>query len=331
MGWRQAFTRDAVHEVLGEFFGHAGGIFATAGEVLVRWLVGDEVVAIQDSSDLVLGGRKRRQQGFGPVGKGGAVGGLTLHAIFAVDARSGEVLGLAGGQVWNRTGGAVTPHASRSLEDKELLRWITGAETAARVLAKAASITVVADRESDIYEDYARRPAGVHLLTRMHHNRCLVDGRKLHEQIDAQRPAGDLETVDIPAKPGHAARQAKLALRFSRVEVKAPNRGMPADALHRLPPSCTLWAIDIREVGAAEDHDTGSLAAVVHPRCRGSQRGPCQLTAVPHRAWTPDWRFFHSLKSSGSDVEAAAMADPGPMMVLAPAAAVSAVTVIRLD
>ena len=94
-------------------------IFAAAGERTSACAAGREVLAIQDSSDLVLGGTKRRKQGFGPVGKGGAVRGLTLHAVLAVDAHSGEVLGLAGATVWNRTGGKVSPHAGRNLEDPE--------------------------------------------------------------------------------------------------------------------------------------------------------------------------------------------------------------------
>ena len=305
-----------------------GGVFATSGESTGVLAAGREVVAIQDSSDLVLGGRKRRQQGFGPVGKGGAVGGLTLHAILTVDAHSGEVLGLAGGQVWNRTGGKAAPHAGRSLEDKESLRWITGAETAARVLAKAASITVVADRESDIYEEYARRPAGVHLLTRLHHNRCLVDGRKLHDQLAAQPPAGDPETVDIPAKPGQPARQAKLALRFCKVAIKAPRHGMPAEALRRLPPSCTLWAIDIREVGAAEG------VSAVHWRLLSTRAVEDRDAALAMlRLYRMRWsieEYFNCLKSGGFNIEEADIGDPAAMMVLTAVTAVAAVTVMQL-
>lgn len=303
-------------------------IFATAGERTSGLVGGRDILAIQDSSDLVLGGRKRRQQGFGPVGKGGAIRGLTLHAVLAVDAHSGEVLGLAGGQVWNRTGGKVSPHASRHLEDKESLRWITGTATAARVLGKAASITVVADRESDIYEDYARRPASLHLLTRMHHNRCLVDGQKLYDQLDAQRPAGDLETVDIPAKPGHAARQAKLALRFCHVEVKAPHRGMPAEALRRLPPSCRLWAIDIREVGAARGV-TPIHWRLLSTRAVEDRAAALAMLRLYRMRWTIE-EYFHSLKSGGFNIEEADIRDPGPMLVLTAAAAVAAVTVMQL-
>jgi hypothetical protein len=141
-------------------------IFAAAGEGTSVLVKGRAVLAIQDNSHLMLGGAKRRKQGFGPVGKGGAQSGLSLHAVLAVDAMTGEVLGLVGGQVWNRTGGKkVAPRASRSLDEKESQRWMRGAETAARILSKASSITVVADRESDIYEDYTKRPPGMELLT----------------------------------------------------------------------------------------------------------------------------------------------------------------------
>jgi hypothetical protein len=307
-------------------------IFAAAGERTSALAAGREVLAIQDTSDLVLGGARRRKQGFGPVGKGGAVRGLTLHAVLAVDAHSGEVLGLAGATVWNRTGGKVSAHASRSLEDKESLRWITGAQTAAKVLSKAASITVIADRESDIYEEYARRPMNVHLLTRMHHNRCLVDGQKLHEQMDAQCPAGDPETVDIPAKPGPgphmAARLAKLALRFCKVEIKAPHHGMPAAALRRLPPSCTLWAIDIREVGAP-DNTKPIHWRLLSTRAVEDRNAALEALRLYRMRWTIE-EYFNSLKSGGFNIEEADIGDPGPMMTLTAAAAVAAVTVMQL-
>ena len=45
--------------------------------------------------------------------------------------------------------------------------------SASQVLHEAARITVVADRESDIYEEFARRPANVHLLTRAAQNRLI--------------------------------------------------------------------------------------------------------------------------------------------------------------
>jgi hypothetical protein len=41
------------------------------------------------------------------------------------------------------------------------MRWLTGAASAAERLTEAAAVVVVADRESDIYAAFARRPASI--------------------------------------------------------------------------------------------------------------------------------------------------------------------------
>jgi hypothetical protein len=53
----------------------------------------------------------------------------------------------------------VEDHKKWSIEDKESYRWLLAAEEAGDVLSEAACVTMVADRESDIYEQFARRPA----------------------------------------------------------------------------------------------------------------------------------------------------------------------------
>ena len=52
-------------------------------------------------------------------------------------------------------------------------------QDAAETLAGAAQLTMVADRESDIYALFARRPAGLDLIVRAAQNRNLADGTKL--------------------------------------------------------------------------------------------------------------------------------------------------------
>jgi hypothetical protein len=132
---------------------------------------GREVVAIQDTSELVLGGRRARAQGYGIVGKGGALGGLLLHPMLAVEAGSGALFGLVTLQIWNRQDGEVTPRRKRATAAKESQRWVEGARQAGEVLAQAASITVISDRESDFYELFATRPANVELIVRAGQNR----------------------------------------------------------------------------------------------------------------------------------------------------------------
>lgn len=60
-------------------------IAASAAERTARRARGREVVVAQDTSELALGGRRAKAHGYGPVGKGGALRGLLLHAALAID------------------------------------------------------------------------------------------------------------------------------------------------------------------------------------------------------------------------------------------------------
>ena len=73
-----------------------------AGTLTGGRAAGREVVAIQDTSELALGGRRAAAAGYGIVGKGGAARGLLLHPVLAVEAGTGALLGLVSLQVWNR-------------------------------------------------------------------------------------------------------------------------------------------------------------------------------------------------------------------------------------
>lgn len=208
-----------------------------------------EVLAIQDTSEIILGGRKARSRGYGPVGKGGQLGGVLLHPVLAVDAMTGELFGLADIAVWNREKRRTVPHSRRPSADKESSRWLTGMRRAAEVLQKAAQVTVVSDRESDIYEDFTQRPATVQLLLRAGFNRRLDNGKKLFDHADELAEACRF-SVTIAAAPGRPERQAILALRFGPVTLLRPERGLPAAALKQLPASVRVHLVDIREVDA---------------------------------------------------------------------------------
>ena len=81
---------------------------------------GRDILAIQDTSEIVLGGPKMRQAGFGPVGRGGFLGGVLVHPVLAVDAASGELIGLADIAVWNRDKPITAHHAKRLWHKKNL-------------------------------------------------------------------------------------------------------------------------------------------------------------------------------------------------------------------
>jgi hypothetical protein len=75
--------------------------------------------------------------------------------MVAVDGESEACLGLVGGEVWTRCGRVDVPHRRRPLDRKESRRWIETASTGKRVLEGAATVTMVADREADLYAFWA--------------------------------------------------------------------------------------------------------------------------------------------------------------------------------
>ena len=180
---------------------------------------GRHVLAIQDTSEFNFRTTAERRRGLGEIGKG--LGrGLLLHAMLGVDAETSGLLGLVSGHIWTRAGRREVPHGERTLDDKESQRWLSTAEAAKDVLAEAAMVTVVADRESDIYAEWARLPGPrFHLLTRAMHDRPIAEGGKLSSA--ALLPAGSAE-IDLAARAGRPARKATLVARFGRVTLKRP-------------------------------------------------------------------------------------------------------------
>lgn len=304
-----------------------GEMVCHAGDVTAARAAGRDIVVAQDTSELVLGGRRCRASGYGPVGKGGALGGLLLHAAVALEIGSGALLGLVDARVWNRDKGAVTPRRSRAMEDKESQRWLDTTTRASEVLAAANSITVVSDRESDFYEHFARRPINTHLIVRACQNRKIKDPKDadalLFTFID-DLPETDRYSVKIPAAPGRKARTAELALRFSLVKLSKPLHGAAPD----LPASITLTLVDVREISPRED------AEPIHWRLLTTHTvtNPAQarrIVGLYRMRWSIE-EFFLTLKTAGFDIEEADIGDPQVMIRFAAAAAVAAVTVMQL-
>jgi hypothetical protein len=149
-------------------------IFAAAGAAAGARATGrDHVLAIQDTTHLSF---PRHGGALGPGGDG-KVPGLFLHPVIALDAADGTALGLAAGRVWTRAAEKVTARRKRALEDRESARWIEAGEAAKAALAGARRVTLIADRESDIYAEWARLPApGFDLITRACQDRTLEAG-----------------------------------------------------------------------------------------------------------------------------------------------------------
>lgn len=297
-----------------------------AGQLTGERVAGRHVVAVQDTSELALGSRRARP-GYGAVGKGRAAG-LLLHPVLAVEVGSGALLGLVSMRVWNRADGDLAPRRRRATAAKESQRWIDGARQAGAVLAAAASITMVSDRESDFYDLFAQRPPHVDLIARACQNRRIDVAQDepglLFAFIDAKSEQGRFAAT-IPAAPGRRAREAELALRFAPAALCRPRNG--ADPA--LPATVAVTLVDVREVSQPQDGSqpvhwrlltTHSVATALDAR---------RIVDLYRSRWTIE-EFFRTLKTAGFDIEAADIGDPHAMINFAAAAAIAAVTVRQL-
>jgi len=203
---------------------------------------GRHVLAVQDTSEINFATTAARRRGLGEIGKG--VGrGVLLHGMLALDADSGSCLGLVAGQVWTRKGRVVIPHEKRALEDKESNRWVCTAITAKQVLAQAAMVTIIGDRESDFYAAWASLPdTNFHLISRAMKDRCLAGGDKLFAASGSFEVA-ETRTIELRERVGRPARKATVHLRFGRVALQRPE-----GRLHRhLPDRVTVTFVELFE------------------------------------------------------------------------------------
>ena len=144
--------------------------------------------------------------------------------MLAIDAQGGNSLGLVTGEIWTRQGRQTIAHDKRSAKERESRRWLSTALAAKPVLSAAAMVTVIGDRESDIYSAWVEVPeAGFHLLSRSMQDRALLGGGKLDATV-ASFPVVARCELEVVERAGRPARRAELELRFGEVTIKRPRR-----------------------------------------------------------------------------------------------------------
>jgi hypothetical protein len=297
-------------------------MLVTQARLTGRRAAGRHALAIMDTTDLLFPTHAASKRGFGE-GSDGEHLGMFLHPVVAVDADNGGVIGLVDCTVMNRTEGKAADRTKRAADDKESRRWLEGAESAADCLAEAATITVVGDRESDIYDLFARRPANVHLLCRSAQARALTAGCLLPAHC-ASLPEQGRATIEVPAKPGQKARQATVALRFDAITLKRPDRAFAK----RQAPEVPLWVVDINEIDPP-----GGVEAVhwrlltTHPvETLAAAR---QIVAWYRMRWIIE-QVFRSLKSHCLQIEASQMEEVACFTKLALIGLIAAVRAMQL-
>lgn len=292
-----------------------------SAEALSERVVGLHVLAIQDTTELNYARHAGRVRGLGACGNG-VDPGLFVHPVLAIDADSKALLGLAGMQIWTRQGPASPDYRSQPIEEKESYRWIHGAMSAKSALA-AAMVTVIGDRESDIYEEFDRIPdARTHLLTRACRDRALAGGGRLFGIAEAW-PARHHFDLEVRAQPGRAARTARIALRFGEVTIKRPGNCSDPDAARQL----TLRLVEVKELDPTVEEPIHWRLLTTHAVTTVVQA--LQIVAWYRERWHIE-QLFRTSKSQGLDIESSQVEAAEALFKLAAIAMIAATRIMQL-
>ena len=255
--------------------------------------------------------------------------GLSVHPLIAVEATSGFVLGLVDAFFLDRRGGERAIRKERTFEEKDSRRWLDGAESASKLWeAGAACVTVVEDREGDIYECFAFKPANVEKLVRAAQDRLLADQKThLFAVADQWSEAGQM-TVELPAIPGRKARTAVLSVRFGEVEIAKPkNRKCDAGA-RELPKTVTVRMVDAREIDPPPGEEPAHWRLLTTHQVNDVADAR-RIIGFYRQRWTIE-QLFRTTKTKGFDMEALRQQEGGPLEKLVVATLVAAVIVMQL-
>jgi Transposase DDE domain len=284
---------------------------------------GRHVLAIQDTSEINFATTPQRRRGLGEIGHGNTRGVL-LHPMLAVDAESGNCLGLLNGEVWTRKGRRTVSHDQRDLSDKESQRWIATALAAKPLLAKAAMVTMLGDRESDIFALYASAAEEqFHVIARSMHDRKLADDSGLYAAGEAMTIV-EQRAIVLPARAQRAERTALLDLRFGAVKLARPQTRF----LRHLPKSLSLTLVDVREAEPqAGIEPLHWRLLTTHPVTTAEEAW--RIVEWYKRRWLIE-QFFRILKTQGFRLEDSQVETAERLLKLVAIAAKAAVITLQL-
>jgi hypothetical protein len=312
----------AVHRFLSSPYVSVDRIVETLAARTAAQCAGRRILAVQDTTEINFAGRDKKRRGFGPAGDGKTPGFFT-HLVMAVDVENEAVAGLLDAEIWTRPCGRVASRRGRAIEAKESGRWLSGCRAAASVLSDA-QVTMVADRESDIYLLFARKPERLDLIVRAGQDRKLADGGLLFEALADAKVLSTTAVRVAPRGPGDKGRVATVELRAGSVRIARPK----IEGLSDAPKTVDLTLVEAREVDAPPGKTLLLWRLLTtHPVSCATQAE--EVVQLYRLRWRIE-QVFRALKSDGLALDDSQIIDPERMFNLAAIALAGAIRTIQL-
>ena len=231
--------------------------------------------------------------------------GILAHCCLCISATTLLPIGISAAKIWARPK-SETKKSSRAHKQKQRLkpeqeresrRWIEQAQRSMSALSPTTKVTVVADRESDMYALLEELPnERIDVLVRSSYDRMLVGEEKLSEVLSRQ-PILGVKTMEIKNKNGAGKRSAVLEFRSAQVTIKAPQ-----SAKNSKTDSLKVWAVEVREQATTESTETPICWRLLTTHNAETFQQSEQIAEWYSRRWMIE-DLHRILKTEGLDIE----------------------------
>lgn len=210
------------------------------------------LLCIEDTTEINFSHHLNRigkdDEDIGPVTKDSNAG-FFCHPVLIIDPSNQLPIGISNVDIWNRSWDKLNKYERnyhyQDIKEKESYRWISSVQETKILLTEPSCLTIIGDRESDIYDEFVLVPdQRTHLLIRSKINRRLWGkDQNLFEKLSSSEQRASYE-LEIKHNPKRAARKAKMSLKYEKLKIRHPKNRPLEDK----PPYVEMWAIEVKEL-----------------------------------------------------------------------------------
>jgi len=298
---------------------------------------GKHILCLQDTSEINY--EKHRNffrlddEDLGPVGKNTDIG-FFLHPMLVVDTNGFFPLGFSSLHCWNRCFDKQDKYQrdykNQPIEEKESYRWIsTGSDSIDLLKDSVAHLTIIGDRESDIYQEFIDlKTEHSDILIRSKENRKLYgEDKKLYEYLSDQ-PVSETYKIQVHGdkRKNRESREAIIEVKYCKVKVSRPQKHVDK----RLPKYIELTAIEAREsITTVPDGEKPILWRLLTTHQVNDPATAILMVTWYKTRWLIE-ELFRLLKQQGIDIESSQLESGKGLKKLAVMAMEAALKILQL-
>lgn len=294
----------------------------------------EHVLLLEDTTELNLERHRHRitdKEGLGFTGNDKDLG-FFCHPTIAVDASNGSLLGALDVHLWHREldkkGKKDRQYKKLPIEEKESYRWLERALESRKKLPSGQRVTVVQDREGDIYESLSRlKHRGADFVIRGNHDRKTAGSTsRIKGLLAGLSPAGEY-VFEVAGNNKRRKRKAQMEICYEKVCLRRPDKIVNAD---KYPSALEVCVVQAREKAESVPLGESPIEWTLYTSHQvSSSREALQIVEYYRMRWIIE-ELFRIVKSEGVNYESSELESGKALRKLFVMALLAAIQILQL-